>query len=174
MSFALPPGVPDPRPYPPVRYQGTLGRRTAWLRPHDAPRELDRGADGGAAFLASSAATGGAFGLYRWDMGPTPSGPGPHFHRTMTESFYVLTGSVQLFDGAAWLDAGPGDFLHVPVGGIHGFRNASGAPASMLLLFTPGAPREEYFEVLADAARREAMTDDERVEFYLEHDNHWL
>ena len=174
MSFALPPRVPDPRPYPPVRYQGNLGERTAWLRPHDAPREVDRGAGGGAAFLASSAATGGAFGLYRWDMGPTPSGPGPHFHRTMTESFYVLTGSVQLFDGAAWLDAGPGDFLHVPVGGIHGFRNASGAPASMLLLFTPGAPREEYFEVLADAARREAMTDDERVEFYLEHDNHWL
>jgi mannose-6-phosphate isomerase-like protein (cupin superfamily) len=174
MSFALPPGVPDPRPYPPVRYQGTLGEKTAWLRPHDAPREVDNAAGGGAAFLASSAATGGAFGLYRWDMGPTPSGPGPHFHRTMTESFYVLTGTVQLYDGDRWLDAGPGDFLHVPVGGIHGFRNESGEPASMLLLFTPGAPREEYFEVLADVARREALSDEERLEFYLKHDNHWL
>ena len=34
-----------------------------------------------------------------------------------------------------------GDFLFVPEGGIHGFRNESGAPASMLLLFAPGAPR---------------------------------
>ena len=174
MSFSLPDGVPDPRPYPPVRYQGVRGERTAWLRPHGAPREVDRGEAGGAAFLASSAATGGAFGLYRWDMGPTPSGPGPHFHRTMTESFFVLTGTVRLFDGDRWLDAAPGDFLHVPVGGVHGFRNESGAPASMLLLFTPGAPREEYFEVLADVARREAMDDDDRVEFYLKHDNHWL
>ena len=30
----------------------------------------------------------------------------------------------------------------------------------MLLLFTPGAPREDYFETLADAARRDAMDDD--------------
>jgi hypothetical protein len=44
----------------------------------------------------------------------------------------------------------------------------------MLLLFTPGALREEYFETLADAARREAMTDAERAEFFLRHDNHWL
>ena len=29
----------------------------------------------------------------------------------------------------------------------------------MLLLFTPGAPREDYFETLADAARRSAMGD---------------
>ena len=29
---------------------------------------------------------------------------------------------------------------------MHGFRNESGEPASMLILFTPGAPREDYFE----------------------------
>ncbi|MBI4944062.1 MAG: cupin domain-containing protein [Actinobacteria bacterium] len=160
--------------YPPVRYQGVRGETTAWLRPHDAPRDVDNAAGGGAAYLATAAATGGAFGLYRWDMGPGPSGPGPHFHRSITESFYVLTGTVRLFDGGRWLDAVPGDFLHVPIGGVHAFRNESGEPASMLLLFTPGAPREEYFEVLADAARREAMTDDERLDFFLRHDNHWL
>lgn len=172
------PAEPDPRvpglPYPAVRYQGTTGATTAWVRPHTTPREVDNAAGGGAAYLASSTATGGAFGLYRWDMGPGPSGPGPHFHRTITESFFVLAGTVELYDGRRWLDAGPGDFMHVPVGGVHGFRNSSGEPASMLLLFTPGAPREEYFETLADAARREAMTDSERAEFYLQHDNHWL
>ena len=37
-------------------------------------------------------------------------------------------------------------------GGIHGFKNESGELALMLLLFAPGAPREEYFETLARAA----------------------
>jgi hypothetical protein len=62
----------------------------------------------------------------------------------------------------------------VPEGGVHGFRNESGEPASMLLLFTPGAPREDYFETLADAARRDAMTSEDWTEFFLRHDTFWL
>jgi mannose-6-phosphate isomerase-like protein (cupin superfamily) len=83
-------------------------------------------------------------------MGPAPAGPGPHFHRSISESFFVLSGTVRLYDRTAWVDAEPGDFLHVPEGGIHGFRNESGEPASMLLLFAPGALPEDYFETLAD------------------------
>ena len=44
----------------------------------------------------------------------------------------------------------------------------------MLLLFTPGAPREDYFETLADAARREAMGEDDWTDFYLRHDTFWV
>ena len=98
--------------------------------------------------------TGGAFGLYRWDMGPRPSGPSPHFHRSITESFYVLTGAVRLHDGRMGRRRARG-LLPRPDRRRHGFRNESGEPASMLLLFTPGAPREDYFETLADAARRD-------------------
>ena len=107
-------------------------------------------------------------------MGPGPAGPGPHFHKTISESFYVLSGEMRLYDGRQWVDAGPGDFLFVPEGGLHGFRNESGRPASMLILFAPGAPREDYFETLADPARRGAMDDDQRVEFFLRHDTYWL
>jgi quercetin dioxygenase-like cupin family protein len=107
-------------------------------------------------------------------MGPGRTGPDPHFHRSITESFYVLTGAVRLHDGRGWRDAGPGDFMHVPPGGVHGFRNESGEPAEMLLLFTPGAPREDYFETLADAARREAMDDEQRAAFFLRHDTFWV
>jgi mannose-6-phosphate isomerase-like protein (cupin superfamily) len=108
-------------------------------------------------------------------MGPTPSEPDPHFHRTISESFYILSGTIRLYDGTQWIDATPGDFLFVPEGGIHGFRNESGEPATMLILFAPGAPREDHFETLADAARREAL-DDERVaaEFYERHDTYWV
>ena len=34
----------------------------------------------------------------------------------------------------------------------HAFKNTSGAPVTMLLHFCPGAPREEYFERVADMA----------------------
>ena len=44
-----------------------------------------------------------------------------------------------LYNGKEWSEAGPGDFHFVPKGGVHGFRNDHGA-ASMLTLFTPGAP----------------------------------
>jgi hypothetical protein len=42
-------------------------------------------------YLATGASTYGSFGLYRWETGPEPSGPDPHFHRTMSESGPVLT-----------------------------------------------------------------------------------
>jgi quercetin dioxygenase-like cupin family protein len=160
--------------YPADRYTGSSGEVNAVLRRSDAPAELPLGGGGAAHYLAMGATTGGAFGLYRWEMGPAPTGPGPHFHRGITESFYVLSGTVRLHDGERWLDGSAGDFLHVPEGGIHGFRNESGEPASMLLLFTPGAPREGYFETLADAARRDAMTPEDWTEFFIRHDTFWV
>jgi hypothetical protein len=44
----------------------------------------------------------------------------------------------------------------------------------MLILFAPGAPREGYFEGLAEIARGKELSEEERAEFYLRHDNHWL
>jgi mannose-6-phosphate isomerase-like protein (cupin superfamily) len=160
--------------YPDATYTGEGGVVSAVLRPADAPPELRMGSGGAAHYLATGASTGGGFGLYRWVMGAEPTGPGPHFHRGITESFYVLSGTVRLFDGERWLDGAHGDFLHVPEGGIHGFRNESGEPASMLLLFTPGAPREDYFETLADKARRDAMDEAGWADFFLRHDTFWV
>ena len=44
----------------------------------------------------------------------------------------------------------------------------------MLLLFNPGAPREDYFETLAALGRGGTMTDEERSEFMLRHDTYWV
>jgi quercetin dioxygenase-like cupin family protein len=107
-------------------------------------------------------------------MEPASGGPAAHLHRTITESFYVLQGRVRLYDGADWVDGLQGDFLLVPKGGIHAFRNDSEEPASMLILFTPGAPREEYFETLADQARRQSMTAEDWEAFYERHDTYWV
>jgi mannose-6-phosphate isomerase-like protein (cupin superfamily) len=157
--------------YPDPRYLGSTGETTAWIRPASTPPELPR--PGGAAhFLATGATTDGAFGFYRWDMGPEPGGARPHFHRTMSESFFVLEGRPSLYDGRTWSAGSPGDFLHVPEGGLHGFRNDSGADASLLILFVPGAPREAYFRGLVEIAEGRWAPSHEELEAFLEeHDN---
>lgn len=157
--------------YPPPRYQGDGGERSATFRPRDHEPELRYPTGGTAHHLATGASTNGQFGLYRWEMPAEPGGPGPHFHRSISESFYVLAGNVRIFDGTDWLETGPGDFVHVPEGGIHGFRNESGEPASMLLHFAPGAPREGYFEGLMGLAGK---SQEEIAEFMLEHDTFWV
>ena len=160
--------------YPEPRYHGEGGEASATFRPAGAAPDLAYHAGGTCDYLATGASTGGLFGLYRWNMAGEPTGPGPHFHRTIAESFYVLLGRVRIYDGREWLEAQPGDFVHVPIGGIHGFRNESGEPASMLIHFAPGAPREGYFEGLARFAV-EGRPDQATLDaFYAEHDNHWV
>ncbi|HEY8373256.1 MAG TPA: cupin domain-containing protein [Pseudonocardiaceae bacterium] len=165
--------------YPQPRYHGEVGEPSATIRRADSPPDLviRRAGTVGTRvhYLGTGATTGGDFGLYRWDMGPEQGGASPHFHRTITESFFVLSGTMRLYDGRRWVEANAGDFLHVPPGGIHGFRNESGAPASMLILFTPGAPREGYFEELAAiAAEGRQLTPEEWTELYRRHDQYMV
>ena len=169
---------PDPRrdgtSYPKTDYFGKTGEATAWLRRADHPAELDTGS-GAAHYLATGEATLGQFGLFRWDMDPKAGGPAPHFHRTFSESFFVLSGSVRIYDGNDWVGTAPGDFCFVPEGGIHGFRNDTDEPASMLILFSPGAPREWYFEGLVEMFQPgRDVSAEEFKEFCERHDNFYL
>jgi mannose-6-phosphate isomerase-like protein (cupin superfamily) len=166
---------PSPRSaYPPPKYDGEPGLVNARLRRADTAFDVRNKNGVTADYLATGASTNGCFGLYRWNMSAVRSGPDPHFHRSISESFFVISGSIKLFDGREWIDGRPGDFLFVPEGGIHGFRNESGEDASMLILFAPGAPREDYFETLARVSMGESMTDEERTAFMLRHDTFWV
>jgi quercetin dioxygenase-like cupin family protein len=154
-----------------MSYAGDGGEISAVLIETDgSPKVVMRSGTVGR-FVAPGSLTDSRFGLFRWEMPARSGGAGPHFHRTFSESFYVLAGTVRLFDGRAWADAGAGDFLYIPDGGIHGFRNDSDAAASMLILFAPGAPRERYFEELAEigASGRE-LTPEEWADVYARHD----
>ena len=156
--------------YPAELFHGDSGEVSGRLWKGDTPADLVIGGRTSVHYLATGQSTGGQYGLYQWDMGSVPGGPGPHFHRTMSESFFVLSGTVGLYDGERWADAAPGDFLFVPPGGIHAFRNPEGA-ASMLILFAPGAPRESYFEELAQiAASGRQLSREEWTDLYRRHD----
>lgn len=157
-------------PYPPPRYTREEPQASAWVkRAADPPDYQTTGVS--YHYLADQSDTDGDYGLYRVDIAAAGGGPGPHFHRAMSEAFFVLSGTMQLYDGREWTQGRQGDFLYVPPGGIHGFHNEADEPASILMLFAPGAPREDYFEGLTALAD---MSDDERREWFVRHDNHWV
>ena len=157
--------------YPMKLYPDGDGEVSARFRLADTEPDLVRSSGTSVHYLATGASTEELFGLYKWVMGPEPGGAEPHFHRTFFESFFVLSGTIEFFDGDGWEGAGVGAFVHVPPGGVHAFRNRSGAPASMLIHFARGAPREAYFERLDELAD---LSDDERDEFFRAHDNLWV
>jgi mannose-6-phosphate isomerase-like protein (cupin superfamily) len=157
--------------YPSPVYDGESGQVSSRPRAHDADPDLLIGERVRVHYLATGESTRGQFGLYRWDMSAAAGGAEPHFHRSFSESFFILSGTVHVFDGAIWSARTSGDFEFVPEGGIHGFRNESGEPASMLLLFAPGAPREGYFEGLADSVANGTTPP---PDFFTDHDNHYL
>jgi mannose-6-phosphate isomerase-like protein (cupin superfamily) len=159
--------------YPEARYLGDQGEISANYKAANRPPDLKIAERVNVHYLARGESTNGRFGLYLWEMGASAPGPIAHFHRTMSESFFILSGTVQLFNGERWIDATPGDYLYVPEGGIHGFRNNSGERASMLILFAPGAPREGYFEAIAERAAGRQFSDEEWAEVCINHDNYF-
>lgn len=158
-----------------MSYLGERGEASAVHLPPDRVRSVEFKSGTVGRLIAPGSVTDARFGLFRWDMPARAGGAEPHFHRTFSESFFVLSGRVGLYDGTRWLDAPAGDFLFVPEGGIHGFRNDGDEPASMLILFAPGAPRERYFEELAEIGwSGRTMGDAERAAFLARHDQYMV
>lgn len=157
-----------------MSFLGEHGAHSAIFRPADEVDVLQR-PTGQTFFTAPGSMTENRFGLFRWDMDATGGGAGAHFHRTFSESFYVLDGTVTFYNGENYVDGGVGDFLYVPEGGVHGFANNSGAPASMLVLFAPAPPREKFFTELMEIreAGRE-LAPEEWTEFYARHDQYMV
>lgn len=157
-----------------MSYEGELGQVSGVYQPAAAASGLDS-PTGATLFVAPGSLTQGEFGMFRRDITPHGGGADPHFHRTFSESFYVISGTVRLYDGNEWVEATAGDFLYVPRGGIHAFSNDADEPASMLILFAPGIARERYFMAL-DEMRRSGvkLTDADRTAFLASHDQYMV
>jgi quercetin dioxygenase-like cupin family protein len=135
-------------------------------------RRVDQRSAGRTRFVATGAQTRGDFGLFEVTMPPGGGGPGPHLHRTFSESFHVLEGSLGVLADGEWTTAHAGDLVYVPRSSVHGFRAAGpDVGARFLILFTPGIPREDYFEGLLELyADGRTPTTAEIDAFALRHD----
>src|SRR5262249_45547977 len=86
---------------------------------------------------ATRESTNGSLGLVEATV-PPGGGPIAHVHTKADEAFYILSGELEMLDGARRFMARAGDFVLVPRGIRHRFKNTSTDVARMLFLFTPG------------------------------------
>src|SRR5262249_7420477 len=64
------------------------------------------------------------------------------------ESFYLLQGTLTVQAGGRTFQASPGDFIHIPRGTVHSFRNHGKVDAKALVIVSPAGPAglEKFFE----------------------------
>lgn len=116
-------------------------------------------------FKATSAGTNGSLTLAEASV-PPGGGPPPHIHPEKDESFVILGGEIEFLNGASTFRAGEGDFVFVPRGTRHRFRNVGLHVARLIFMFTPAAGEMEDFfaEIGTPAVRGQApvpMTPDQ-------------
>lgn len=75
--------------------------------------------------------------------GPAGVGPPPH-HHPWAESYYVLSGELEVMVGDRREVLGPGMFVHVPAGIVHGYRNRTTEASFVSVTSSAGAGR--FFE----------------------------
>ena len=88
----------------------------------------------------------------RWRLSCRPAGgPPPHVHRREDETFYLIEGEVEFLLEEERITAGPGDFVNIPRGAVHCFRNTGAETARMVLTFTPAGIEQFFEETLEEA-----------------------
>ena len=120
-----------------------VGTGPAYWGPGDHYTFLVTGEESGGAYFAMEA------------LVPPGGGPPPHIHRREDETFYLLEGEIEFRLGDETITAVPGDFVNVPRGTVHNFRNVGTDTARMVLTFTP-AGIERFFEETLEPAPNDA------------------
>lgn len=88
----------------------------------------------------------GSMGFMEVDV-PPGIGADPHTHGSEDEAFYLVSGAVEFLNGDTRHLCGEGDFVFIPRGTRHGYRNVGDGPAKLLVFFTPGGAEEFWVEV---------------------------
>jgi quercetin dioxygenase-like cupin family protein len=92
---------------------------------------------------ASHESTNGSLGLVEATV-PPGGGPVAHAHTRTDEAFYLLSGELEILDGARTFIARTGDFVFIPRGIRHRFKNTGRHATKVLFMFTP-AGEESVF-----------------------------
>lgn len=121
-------------------------------------------------FLVTGAQSDGAYFIME-ALVPPLGGPPPHIHHREQESFYLLEGTLDIRMGDKVVQASTGDFVHIPRGMVHCFRNTGDSTARMLLIFSPGGIErffEETLEQVQDRSAPQPANMDAVVDRYVE------
>lgn len=106
--------------------------------------------------------TGGALTLIESTVEPHFAGFKVHVHQSVTETFYILEGSIQFRLDERTVNAQAGAMVLVSPGTWHTYSNPSDQPAKYLLFITPGG-FEKFLEGLAQANGKGEWSDADRA-----------
>ncbi|MEY9212376.1 quercetin dioxygenase-like cupin family protein [Thermobifida halotolerans] len=129
--MSVPEGAGDPITEPEVLYRPRGRGRMVWLNGDVYTVKIGGGESRGAMALVEASV-------------PPGGGPPLHTHDVEDEAFYVVDGELEIYAGERTFHARAGDFVFIPRGTVHGFRNTGTHPARQLLIFTPGG-YEHFF-----------------------------
>jgi len=121
------------------------------------------------AFLASPLSGEGEMLRFRCTLPPHGAGAPLHVHDTMTETFAVEAGVLEIDLGSEQTRLlGPGEAIAIHPGMLHGFRNPGDAPVTFVTTADPGEGLESFLRgmyALAAAGETDAagMPRDPRV-----------
>ncbi|MGW2150630.1 cupin domain-containing protein [Nonomuraea bangladeshensis] len=104
--------------------------------------------------------TDGAFAFMDGLIEPD-HGNQPHIHTKEDEAFYVVSGAFAFINGNQKITAGAGDFVYIPKGTRHGFKNIGTEPARLLVFYTPAGP-ESFFLAYGETDRAPEPWPDEK------------
>lgn len=105
--------------------------------------------------LATGKETNNAFFQFEAIV-PKGGGPPPHVHSREDESFYVVSGSLEILLGDKTYQAKRGDFVYIPRGTVHRFKNVGGDMAVQLVTFVPAGIEGFFQEVFPKVTDRTA------------------
>ena len=92
--------------------------------------------------------SGGQWFVLEYEAPPNFPGPPPHWHKVMTEIFYVLDGCMTFRVGEQSLEVGPGGYTYITPGTVHAFSNQTGAPAKFLVIASPNLLEQYFVEMM--------------------------
>ncbi|WP_026411337.1 cupin domain-containing protein [Actinomadura oligospora] len=123
--------------------------------------------------LADAGETGGALTANKATLRKGSPGAPAHFHAKATEMFLVLDGTARFLVDDEIVTVEKGGFLTVPPRVPHAFAPAPDAEAELLVVFTPGMERFDYYRLLERVYRGEATMQDIR-DSSEKYDNHYF
>lgn len=106
-------------------------------------------------FLSTGEETNGAFFMAEISVSPGGGTP-PHIHSREDESFHLLEGMLTIQVGGDTISASAGDFVYLPRGIAHSFKNTGHGCAKAVVLTTPAGLEGFFAEVFEPAADRSA------------------
>lgn len=97
--------------------------------------------------LISGEQTGGNYAVIEMRV-PPGSGPVPHEHKNVQETFYVAEGEVEFRTENGKYYAQRGSFINIPLGGpIHAFKNTSDKEVTLICTVIPAGFDSMFKEI---------------------------